>query len=136
VMEARRSGQLGFRRLLIVQLRSSSTHARAPAPAAGVVASLVGPLLGMLNVRDGATLPRNEAAVAQFIALWNGSPGLQVQTLVFEPQPVSDPAAADADEPLSWHLTEAQKQALVRRWNHQPHLAEKLAALRDFLVSE
>jgi hypothetical protein len=133
VMAARKAGQLGFRRLLIIQLRSASTHMPAPDPAGGFVASVLGPLLGILNVREGATLPRNAAALDQFIQLWNGVAGVAVTTIVFEPQPTATAPPEDAEQPLSWHLTETQKRALLRRWSRQPDLDARLRAMQEFL---
>jgi hypothetical protein len=135
VMEARQQGTLTFRRLLIIQLRSSSPRSKPPQPRSGFEAALIGPLLGILQVRDGATLPRNEAALEQFLRLWRGLDGISVETLVFEPAPTTDTSGIDADEPNSWHLSEAQKQALRRRWDRQPRLADNLARLRTFLAA-
>jgi hypothetical protein len=134
VMEARKQGPLTFRRLLIIQLRSASPRSRPPQPRSGFEAALIGPLLGILQVRDGATLPRNEAALEQFIRLWDSVGGVAVETLVFEPAPTTDTSGIDAEEPNSWHLSEAHKQALRRRWDRQPHLADNLARLRAFLA--
>jgi hypothetical protein len=129
VMSARLTGELSFKRLLIIQLRATSSRSAPRPPAAAITATLVGPLIGVLNVRDGATLPRNEAAIDQFIARWNGAAGIQVTTVVFEPRPTGP----DDEEPLSWHLTERQKVALRQRWAQQPDLAGNLCRVRQFL---
>ena len=129
VMEARRDGRLAFQRLLIIQLRCSSSESPVPAPAPGIEASLVGPLLGILNVRDGATLPRNEAALRQFMRLWRRDAGVDVQTIVFQPHP----REAKDEEPLSWHLTQKQKATFRDRWDSQPDLEAKLRRMRAFL---
>lgn len=134
VMEARRAGRLEFKRLLIVQLRCSNAESPVPPPVPGIEATLVGPLIGIMNVRDGATLPRNEAALKQFIALWDGVGGVSVKTLVFQPQRRGvNPEAADDEEPLSWHLTNRQKGALHRRWQSQPDLGANLCAMGAYL---
>jgi hypothetical protein len=133
VMNARLDGKLSFKRLLIIQLRCSNVDSAPPSSAPGIQASLVGPLLGILNVRDGATLPRNEAALQQFIELWDTVGGVRVQTLVFQPAPRLRAGGIENEEPLSWHLTEAQKAAIGRRWSGQPGLAKNLAAMRAFL---
>ena len=131
VMAARKAGALGFKRLLIIQLRGSNPDSPVPAPAPGIEATLIGPLIGILNVRDGATLPRNEAALGQFLDLASDVEGLRVKTVVFQPQ--RREPATDTEEPLSWHMTGRQKADLRQRWDSQPGLASNLCAMRSFL---
>lgn len=131
VMAARQAGALGFKRLLIIQLRGSNPDSPVPAPAPGIEATLIGPLIGVLNVRDGATLPRNEAALDQFLALAKDITGLRVKTLVFQPQR-RQPGTL-VEEPLSWHLTGRQKADLRQRWDSQPDLETNLCTMRSFL---
>jgi hypothetical protein len=133
VVEARRLGQLHFRRLLIVQLRAWNARSPVPRPTAGIAASLAGPLIGVLSVRDGATLPRNQAALKQFIELWDGQDGLDVRSVVFEPRPPGAAASEDDEEPLSWHMTEAQKRSLRGRWFAQSDLTAKICVTLAFL---
>ncbi len=133
VMRARARRQLRFRRLLIVQLRAWNAASPVGGSAPGIVASLAGPLIGVLSVRDGATLPRNQSALQQFIDLWDGQDGVAVRSIVFEPARPDAAGGADDEEPLSWHMTETQKTALRNRWFAQTDRNAKLCAMLAFL---
>jgi len=80
-----------------------------PDPAeGGLLTSLFGPFATLTAMRTTSQLARNEFEVELGTALWpHMRPGLQVEHFRFH---LSD------DQPLSWHLSQAEKDRIVAHW--------------------
>lgn len=127
--------ELRFKRVLIIQLRSSPEgDPKGHKPSDGSISALVGPLIGLLNIRSGAAISRNKIELNRFINAWNArfaaaeaeEKKVCLATVVFEP------SLDEGDDPLSWHLSEKQKQTLGRSW--QTYEVEKrLNAVKNYL---
>lgn len=109
VLAARLAGdaELRFRRVAIVRLNAfSATDPDSVKPISGSLAALMGPLIGMVNLRTGVAVSRNDIDLARFLGAWNarfGDAGLDVCVEQVELRP-----PAIGDQPLSWHMTERQ----------------------------
>ncbi|MBI3247057.1 MAG: patatin-like phospholipase family protein [Deltaproteobacteria bacterium] len=108
--------QLPFKRIAIVQLRAfRPKDAQEQPPQGGAISAFLGPLIGLANIRDAAAHSRNEFELERFVTLWNerlqnqGKP-ITLKTFVFEPSAETDSG------PLSWQLSESQKDRLLCSW--------------------
>ena len=130
---------LAFKKVIIIQLRASPKTPRTCYQVAdGAQAALVGPVMGLLNIRNGVALSRNEIELDRFIESWNKRFELEdkpvhISTVVFEPRSDIDPqtcrprvSAAHAEteikrreDPLSWHLTQKQISDLAEIWEKE-----------------
>lgn len=129
---------LKFKRVLIVQLRAFRRKAPEEVkPKEGAAAALLGPLIGLETIRDGAAISRNKIELSRFITSWNdqfkGTVCLTAMT--FEPPP-------GREGPLSWHLTVEQKEALRQAWQEAWEKPKKdepkspQARMQDFLAGQ
>ena len=125
-----------FKRLLVVQLRAQPAQDPVTtAPISALTAAFVGPLLGVLNIRDGAALTRNETELHRFLAGWQNrlAGEVQIATVVFQPHD-------DLENPLSWQLTSRQLELLRGRWPANvaqlPNIREPLACMQAFLAGQ
>lgn len=76
------------------------------------MAALAGPIIGVLGIRDGAAVTRNETELSRFISAWNtrlATSHVELRTFVLQPP-------AGERYPLSWHLTRKEIEELERRW--------------------
>jgi len=153
VLTARAEGnaRLRFERVAIIELRAfhryDPTYAK---PAAGSLSALLGPLLGLAAIRDGAAAERDDIEVGRFIKVWRnlfasqpksaGLPSVSLASFVFEP---------DEDQPsppLSWQLSSSQLARLMESWPalqcenvvgaQASRLQQEFQRLRDFLKLE
>jgi hypothetical protein len=116
--------ELQFKRVLIIQLRAFPTKdPKEEKPSDGSASALVGPLIGLLNIRSGAAISRNSIELNRFVNAWNErfakaaeekketeEKKVCVATVVFEP------SHDEGDGPLSWHLSAKQKENLRNSW--------------------
>lgn len=122
--EAGADASLPFDRVLIIQLRVSPTgNPRENAEAKGYAAAFWGPLIGLFQIRNGAAYARNEIELDRFVKAWSSrlKDRVEIETVILEPpseeemalaaDPTSDLRKPEA-APLSWHLTQAQIEAL------------------------
>ena len=72
VLAARLGGRdLDFERVLIIQLRAfRRPNPRDVPPKSGAVAALLGPLIGLEAIRDGAAVSRNDIELTRFATSW------------------------------------------------------------------
>jgi hypothetical protein len=130
---------LEFKKVVIIQLRSSPKIRRTCyEDDNGAVAALVGPVKGLLNIRNGVALSRNEIELKRFIDSWNdrfelNNKDIDISTVVFEPKSDMDPETCKAfvnkgqaeteikrrEDPLSWHLTKKQIRDLEAIWRNE-----------------
>ena len=118
VLAARLRGRdLNVERVLIVQLRAfRRPNPRDVPPKSGAVAALLGPLIGLEAIRDGAAISRNDIELTRFATSWtarlrqpdNGRP-VDVCVATLQPR-------RGAEGPLSWHLTAEDKKRLAASW--------------------
>ena len=137
VLEAlQRGAPLRFKRVLIIQLRAfPKEEPKDVPPKAGSVAALLGPLIGLERIRNGAALARDEIDVDRFINSWDDRLSGQVKLCTVILQPPSykeEPKFTDEEPPLSWHLTEAQKKILRDYWRSQK-INQAVSDLKGFL---
>jgi hypothetical protein len=123
-----------FRRLLVIQLRAQPAVDPLDTRGMGALSSaFVGPLVGVLNIRDGAALTRNETELHRFLTAWQNRLAGEVElaTVVFQPQD-------NLENPLSWHLTSRELAQLRGRWpddpSHKPNISGPLTCMRAFLA--
>jgi hypothetical protein len=132
VLEARATdADLGFERVLVVQLRAFRRgDPRETKAASGAGAALLGPLLGLAAIRDGAAVSRNDIELNRFVRRWKdryqakAPPGGPVEICVATLQP-----PPGSEGPLSWHLTRDDKRRLRTSWS--PDDAAKVTAYLD-----
>jgi hypothetical protein len=94
------------------------------------VAALLGPLIGLEAIRDGAAVSRNDIELTRFAASWtarlrapvNGRP-VDVCVATLQPK-------RGAEGPLSWHLTAKDKKQLAASW-----LEEDARKVTDYLAT-
>lgn len=121
---------LPFQRVLIIQLRVSPTgDSRYARSSDGYMAAFFGPLVGLFQIRNGAAYARNEAELERFMKAWRVrlQNKVHIDTVILEPTfdkallLPSDPTQKQPpieEPPLSWHLTEAQINALhTKAWH-------------------
>ncbi|HVG77952.1 MAG TPA: patatin-like phospholipase family protein [Patescibacteria group bacterium] len=132
VLAARLNGRdLDFDRVVIIQLRAfRRANPRDVPPKSGAVAALLGPLIGLEAIRDGAAVSRNDIELNRFATSWtarlrqpvNGRP---VDVCVFTLQP-----KRGAEGPMSWHLTAKDKKQLAASW-----VEEEAQQVTDYLAT-
>ena len=123
VLKARENRQLGldFDRVLVIQLRAfRRTAPRDVRPQTGAVAALLGPLIGLAAIRDGAAISRNDIELVRFASAWKkrmravagkgpGERPFDICLATLQPGP-------GAEGPLSWHLSTEDKKRLEGSW--------------------
>ncbi|MEM7201944.1 MAG: hypothetical protein AAF628_16880 [Planctomycetota bacterium] len=132
VLAARERGDaaLEFRQVAIVQLRAFpiSLPGEVP-PASDFTAELLGPLIGVTRIRDGAAYSRNEVELQRFEDHWNRRlqhRQVQVRSFVFAPD-------RSANGPLNWRMTRQQADDMRQRWDGGAGIRAASAALSAFL---
>jgi len=106
---------LRFRKVLVVQLNAfAATDPAQRPPESGPISALIGPLVGLVNIRTGIAVTRNEIDLTRFFDSWNArfaDAGVEACLATVELRP-----PAGQEEPLSWHLTARQiDSAMCRR---------------------
>lgn len=125
-------------RIALVELRSFKTKRPAlEKPKRGSVSALIGPLLGLLEIRSSAALERNRIATDRFLSKWSQLTdnatttewdGIEIRRFVFE-------TPDGQDLPLSWKLSEAQKKDLETEWSDD-QVQSELTNLKNYLAGE
>lgn len=106
--------KLDFERILIIELRAFPKQVPAEEkPLAGWKAALLGPVAGILAIRDTVASTRNAIDIERFKNYWNerfqstNTPAC-IKSVVFVPK---------EEGPLSWHLTPSQIESQMRQWS-------------------
>lgn len=130
------SSRLRFNNVMLVEIRSSYPVPPAEIPPqSGYKTALLGPLLGLSSIQDGAAVSRNRIEFARFAETWRdrfGNAGLdiRIENTVFHPP-------ENSFEPLSWHLTSRQIEEIDGWWTRKhsdgSSNAERAEALYRFL---
>jgi len=95
-------------KILVIEIRASdSKEAKEAKRRAGWAFGTAGPVMTLLNVWGSGQTPRNDLDL-QLLKEVATKRGFEVETVLF-------PLVGDA--PLSWHLTESQKQDIERGWD-------------------
>jgi len=114
VLRARKANtdpRLRFRRVLLIELSGfPDLDAEAIEPAAGITATLTGPLTVFFQLREGVALSRNRIDVDRFKRSWNDvlAGRVQIETVKFVP--------TKCRGPLSWHLSSTEIEILKKEW--------------------
>lgn len=146
VLHERVNGKLknAFDRVLIIELRSSPEKEPGEVePSQGWKSALLGPVAGILSIRDAAAKTRNEIDVVRFMSSWENrfkKKGDHVcfKRLVFQPKS-KDKDGKENRVPLSWHLTSRQIDRLEDEWNRalvyeiDNQQKNKIKDMNDFL---
>lgn len=115
----------GGQRVLLVEIRVADTAEKEPATDGYGVASL-GPLQTMLNVRTASQLARNELDV-ELSSEVGMLRCVAVENVVFE--------LRDKELPISWQLSETDKDRIARHW-HDEQVEAALRKARRFWKSQ
>ena len=132
---------LRFNRVVIVQLNPfPPTDPDNVEPEKGSIAAVAGPLLGVINIRNGVAQSRNQIDIVRFITSWNTKfqavgQDVCLTTVEFRPPEGSK------EGPLSWHMTGSQirDQRVVWRLgmdNAPPSIQEQWQQLLEFLEQD
>ena len=112
----RRDKGLDFERVLVIQLRAFRRGSPKELPArTGAIAALLGPVIGLEAIRDGAAVSRNDIELARFAAAWKTRVRAVVPDRRFDIclATLQPPGVAG---PLSWHLSAEDKKRLENSW--------------------
>jgi hypothetical protein len=156
VLQARLDSKAGleFKKVIIIQLRASPKVSRTCYKNEdGMMSAFVGPLQGLLNIRNGVALSRNEIELHRFINSWNARFAQQqdkqdkvhLRTVVIEPRLDVDPQTCTPlileaqdetgiktrEDPLSWHLTNAQVKDLEEVWQQEKRIISSDSSLES-----
>jgi hypothetical protein len=113
------------RRILLVQIRASNPwQAKPPERDRSYLSIASGPLKTILQVRTPSQIVRNERYISSLKAEWGDSVGLE--TVIFQ---------LDQDGPLSWHLSQSDKDKISAEWCSEANQSE-LIKLRKFMGVE
>lgn len=141
VLEAREQPDSGleFSRVAIIELRAFPVPLRnCYEPQQGFASAVIGPPVGLYNIRTGSAFSRNEIELLRFMNLWRkrlGPAGVQIERFVFQPPLLSSSTECKEEKEigaLSWHLTKQQINSLTEQWL-EPNNTGELAKLTDFL---
>jgi hypothetical protein len=112
----------GVRRVLFLEINAFPEGAPddGKTPGNGWLQSIAGPLLAILNVRTSTQVARNTVEVRRLVERWQGKVDIEPVTLRFQ---LDEHGLAEFlgssgayEPPLSWKLTEPQKEAIRRAW--------------------
>lgn len=142
--------ELGFDRVAVVRLNAFAWKDPAEVPGDdGAVSALLGPVLGLASIRTGVATSRNEIDLHRLLGVWNdrfADAGMDVCLDQVELRPFLDTLPLDrrgpcSEAPLSWHLTELQKECQRDLWDsgarsdHSGHIGQQIRALERHLTS-
>ena len=122
--------------VLIIQIRSNkSTGTKGSSDLNNVAGKgwyfqIAAPLTTVLNVRTTGQLSHNEVLMEMFQRHWTTDKQLNIQTAVFQ-------FDGDKSSPLSWHLTESQKNDIETAWrrilcNNETSQTDEYAGWKKF----
>jgi serine/threonine protein kinase len=144
ILEARRRANQGleFSKVALIELRAFPLPNRnCYRPAPGVSSALIGPPLGLYNIRTGSAFSRNEIEIQRFIKLWQvllKDKGVELRRFIIEPPTLvagsSDCLEENQAGPLSWHLTRKNLADLDTQWQAVVN-SGRLTLVNDFLAS-
>jgi hypothetical protein len=83
----------------------------------GVVNAVLGPLTTLYEVRDATQTARNSVALALLAGTYRDGP--RICEFVFMPTPTGS-------RPLSWHLTNAEREAIRDQWSAYEPQAQQI----------
>ena len=113
------------KKVLLIQIRASDSEITTePREGTNITDEALGPLKTMLSVRTSSQILRNDLEIDQLVQLW--SENVEVLSVIFE---------LDNKSPLSWHLSESEKQAISEHWQ-SPENQKALCQTRQFFVSD
>ena len=129
VLRERETGGLGgLRRVAILQLNAfpASTPGAAE-PQSGFAAALLGPVVGITQVRSGVAGSRNSVELERFLENWRALLAGKVRLEYFVIQPQEG-----EEGPLSWRLTKRHIEDMRARWD-EPAVEATVESLVAFL---
>jgi hypothetical protein len=112
----------GVKRVLFLEINAfpKGEKDEGRTPENGWLQSIAGPLLAILNVRTSTQVARNAADVRGLVERWQGKVHIEPATVRFEldERGLSEflGTSGEYEPPLSWKLTEPQKEAIRRAW--------------------
>jgi hypothetical protein len=115
-----------FRRVLVIQIRSSPTEEHehdGPAGMPGYFYQAWAPVKTLLNVRSTGQISQNDEGFARLQRLWNER-GIEIDNVVFR--------FCGEHPPLSWHLTGRDKDLIEDGWKKHRD-GSTMAAVKAFL---
>ncbi len=89
----------------------------------GWIYSTIGPILGLVKVRNTTQFSRNEKELALLADKWGSKKGIKITTVEFE---------LDRDGPLSWKLTDREWCHLFCGWHDEHNLDQRRRLLAHF----
>ncbi len=118
-------------KIMIIEIRAApiGTEGRPKSSSFGALFQLAHPLETMANVRGTGQLSHN----ALDENLMNRIYSSQLCEATFEFNNL-DPTGCPRTEPLNWHLTRDDKQALETVWNHADSIQQNIARVQTFLT--
>jgi hypothetical protein len=147
VLEARvrREEGLLFKKIAIIELRAFPLQARTCyQPEQGASSAILGPVVGLYNIRTGSAFSRNEIELARFIESWNKRLRpfrVQIERFIFEPKFETDENGCKKEQelgPLSWLLTQKDIENLDNEWKITTTATsdnkDELSRLKNFLA--
>lgn len=109
-------------RILLIQIRAAGSTLAVPRERRGWLYATVGPLLTLLKVRTSSQMFRNDFEIRLAAENWRRR-DVDFESVVFE---------LEAEAPLSWHLSETEKEDIDRSWN-SPRNRESVEKVRQVL---
>lgn len=113
--------ELKGRRILLVQIRDAPGRDREAGSRTGWIVSVLGPLKTLMSIRTASQAARNEMEVDLFQRLARRQ-GVEVESFLFTLAP--GPGSDDEPLPLSWQLTDEEKERIQGRWLTPANQAE------------
>jgi hypothetical protein len=114
----------GIDRILIVQLRGAPPDTEVKEKKRGWFYQAYAPLSALLGTRDTGQLAHNAEEIALLERAWQGT--VNISSVVFQ--------FCGGSPPLSWHLTDPEKQDIKAQWEMEQQSASTSAVL-DFLAA-
>jgi hypothetical protein len=138
-----RAKRLTFSKVAIIEIRAFPLQTRTCYQAEqGASAALLGPMVGLYNIRTGSAYSRNEIELTRFIDTWNKRLRplrVKIERFIFEPHLETLPNGCKKEQeigPLSWHLTQADIGRLDSEWARTitGDNEDELSRLKNFLA--
>ncbi len=123
-----RAEELRGRQVLVLLIRASTYNKQSytseeTQERKGWAYTTIGPILGLINVRNTTQFSRNEKELALLADKWRSSHGVQISTVEFE---------LGRDGPLSWKLTDSEWCNLFCGWYDTENLNQRSEVLAHF----